>query len=58
MNDGYDDCFDDSQFMVQEEMEFFRDLEVTKELIRRHGATLVFTHLQNDMPELVEFIHV
>jgi hypothetical protein len=58
MNVGYDTSFDDSQFIVQEEMEFFRDLEVAKELIRRHGAALVFTHLQNDMPELVEFIHV
>jgi hypothetical protein len=49
---GYDDCFDDGQQQVMEEMEFFRDLESAKEFIRRHGAKLFFSHLLADMPEL------
>jgi hypothetical protein len=53
---GYDDCFDDGQQQIMEEMEFFRDLESAKELIQRHGAKMFFESLAQEMPELEVYI--
>ena len=47
---------DDGQQQIMEEMEFIRDLESTKEIIRRHGVKYFLESLLQEMPEIKVYV--